>query len=118
MLAPDGGHIVTNKHNFWIAPKTKNQYFVGVQYPEGDMKSVETLLNVPVTRPNVEVVISVPGVLNSGVFVRLKLSQRNSNCHRSVILKSLNSERLKSDLCPKTAIHPIPQKFSGRVRGR
>ena len=26
-----------------------NQYFVGVQYPEGDIKSIETLLNIPIT---------------------------------------------------------------------
>ncbi|MBN9119402.1 MAG: efflux RND transporter permease subunit, partial [Planctomycetes bacterium] len=41
-----------NKHNFWIDPKSHNQYYVGVQYPEGDIKDLETLLNVPITSPN------------------------------------------------------------------
>src|SRR5947209_9897506 len=38
-----------NKKNFWIDPVGGNQYFVGVQYPEADIKSIETLLNIPVT---------------------------------------------------------------------
>lgn len=38
-----------NKHNFWIDPKSHNQYYVGVQYPEGDIKSLETLLDIPIT---------------------------------------------------------------------
>jgi multidrug efflux pump subunit AcrB len=38
-----------NKKNFWIDPKSSNQYFVGVQYPEEDITSVETLLNIPIT---------------------------------------------------------------------
>jgi multidrug efflux pump subunit AcrB len=40
-----------NKKNFWIDPKSSNQYFVGVQYPEEDMVSIETLLDVPITGP-------------------------------------------------------------------
>jgi multidrug efflux pump subunit AcrB len=38
-----------NKKNFWIDPKSSNQYFVGVQYPEKDISSVDTLLDVPIT---------------------------------------------------------------------
>lgn len=38
-----------NKKNFWIDPKSSNQYFVGVQYPEEDISSVETLLDIPIT---------------------------------------------------------------------
>jgi multidrug efflux pump subunit AcrB len=41
--------IQFNKHNFWIDPKAKNQYFVGVQYYEQDIKSIETLLDIPIT---------------------------------------------------------------------
>src|SRR5262249_3236780 len=37
--------------NFWIDPKSHNQYFVGVQYPEGDIKDLETLLNIPINSP-------------------------------------------------------------------
>src|SRR5262249_29522559 len=41
-----------NKNNFWIDPRNKNQYYVGVQYRERDIRSVETMLNIPVTGPN------------------------------------------------------------------
>ncbi len=43
--------IQFNKKNFWIDPVTHNQYFVGVQYRENDIKSLETLLDVPITSP-------------------------------------------------------------------
>ncbi|HUY92715.1 MAG TPA: efflux RND transporter permease subunit [Pirellulales bacterium] len=43
--------IQFNKKNFWIDPVSNNQYFVGVQYPEKDIKSIETLTNIPVTGP-------------------------------------------------------------------
>ncbi len=43
--------IQFNKKNFWIDPISKNQYYVGVQYPEKDITSIESLLNVPVTGP-------------------------------------------------------------------
>jgi multidrug efflux pump subunit AcrB len=43
--------IQFNKKNFWIDPRSQNQYFVGVQYPESDIKSLETVLNVSVTSP-------------------------------------------------------------------
>jgi multidrug efflux pump subunit AcrB len=38
-----------NKKNFWIDPKSSNQYFVGVQYPEEDISSIDTLLDIPIT---------------------------------------------------------------------
>lgn len=38
-----------NKRNFWIDPRSSNQYFVGVQYPEEDITSVDTLLDIPIT---------------------------------------------------------------------
>ncbi len=40
--------IQFNKHNFWIDPVSRNQYYVGVQYPENDIHSLETLLDVPI----------------------------------------------------------------------
>ena len=40
-----------NKRNFWIDPKSFNNYFVGVQYPEADITSIDTLLDVPITSP-------------------------------------------------------------------
>ncbi len=35
VIAAFNSSIPFNKKNFWIDPKSKNQYFVGVQYPEG-----------------------------------------------------------------------------------
>ncbi len=49
VVAAFNSSISFNKHNFWIDPKTKNQYFVGVQYWEKDIKSIETLMDIPVT---------------------------------------------------------------------
>lgn len=43
--------IQFNKKNFWIDPVSHNQYYVGVQYPEEDIKSLETLLQIPITGP-------------------------------------------------------------------
>ena len=41
--------IQFHKKNFWIDPVSKNQYFVGVQYFENEIDSVDTLLDVPIT---------------------------------------------------------------------
>lgn len=43
--------IQFNKKNFWFDPVTHNQYYVGVQYPEADVKSLDSLLNVSITGP-------------------------------------------------------------------
>jgi multidrug efflux pump subunit AcrB len=55
VVAAFNSSIQFNKHNFWIDPKSKNQYYVGVQYPESDIKSLQTLLNVPVTTERADV---------------------------------------------------------------
>jgi multidrug efflux pump subunit AcrB len=49
LVAALNSSIQFNKRNFWIDPVSHNQYFVGVQYPEDDIQSVETLLDVPIT---------------------------------------------------------------------
>jgi multidrug efflux pump subunit AcrB len=51
VVAAFNSSIQFNKKNFWIDPKGGNQYFVGVQYPENEIKSIETLLNIPITSP-------------------------------------------------------------------
>ena len=51
VVAALNSSIQFNKKNFWIDPVSKNQYFVGVQYPEEDIKSIETLLDIPITSP-------------------------------------------------------------------
>ena len=51
VVAAFNSSIQFNKHNFWIDPVTHNQYFVGVQYPEKSIESIETLLDIPITSP-------------------------------------------------------------------
>ncbi len=49
VVAAFNSSIQFNKRNFWIDPIGGNQYFVGVQYPENDIKSIDTLMNIPIT---------------------------------------------------------------------
>jgi multidrug efflux pump subunit AcrB len=51
VVAAFNSSIAFNKKNFWIDPISHNQYYVGVQYPEGDIESIETLMNIPITSP-------------------------------------------------------------------
>jgi multidrug efflux pump subunit AcrB len=51
VVAALNSSIQFNKKNFWIDPVSNNQYYVGVQYPPGDIRSLETLLNVSITSP-------------------------------------------------------------------
>ena len=49
VVAATNSSISFNKHNFWIDPVSYNQYFVGVSYPEQEFKSMEDLLDIPIT---------------------------------------------------------------------
>lgn len=49
VIAALNSSVQFNKRNFWIDPVTKNQYYVGVQYPEKDIQSLTTMLNIPLT---------------------------------------------------------------------
>ncbi len=49
VVAAFNSSVQFNKHNFWIDPKSYNNYFVGVQYPEADLSSLDVLLDVPIT---------------------------------------------------------------------
>jgi multidrug efflux pump subunit AcrB len=49
VVAAFNSSISFNKHNFWIDPLSKNQYFAGVQYYEQDIKSIDTLLDIVIT---------------------------------------------------------------------
>ncbi|QJW95690.1 efflux RND transporter permease subunit [Frigoriglobus tundricola] len=49
IVAAFNSSVQFNKRNFWIDPKSHNQYFVGVQYPEGSIRDLDTLLNIPIT---------------------------------------------------------------------
>ncbi len=52
VVAAVNSSISFNKKNFWIDPVSKNQYFVGVMYPEANIESLETLLNISMTSKN------------------------------------------------------------------
>jgi multidrug efflux pump subunit AcrB len=52
VIAATNSSIAYNKKNFWIDPKTGNQYFVGVQYPELKIQSIDDLYNIPIRAPN------------------------------------------------------------------
>jgi multidrug efflux pump subunit AcrB len=49
VIAATNSSIMFNKRSFWIDPKSRNQYFVGVQYPDQDFKSYEDILDIPIT---------------------------------------------------------------------
>ena len=49
VIAATNSSISFHKTNFWIDPVSKNQYYVGVQYPEQDIDSMEMLRNIPIT---------------------------------------------------------------------
>jgi multidrug efflux pump subunit AcrB len=51
VVAALNSSIQFNKRNFYIDPVTKGQYYVGVQYAEDDIESLDTLLNIPITSP-------------------------------------------------------------------
>jgi multidrug efflux pump subunit AcrB len=51
VIAALNSTIQFNKKNFWIDPVSHNNYFVGVQYAEEDINSMQMLLDVPITSP-------------------------------------------------------------------
>ena len=69
VVAALNSSIQFNKKNFWLDPVAKNQYFVGVQYPEKDITSVETMMDIPIsgTKP------PDPGTAGGAIFVTVPL---------------------------------------------
>ncbi|MDB5309192.1 MAG: mdtC 1 [Gemmataceae bacterium] len=49
LVAAFNSSVSFNKRNFWIDPKSHNQYFVGVQYEESKITSLESMLDIPIT---------------------------------------------------------------------
>ena len=49
VIAATNSSIMFNKRSFWIDPKSGNQYFVGVQYPDEKFQSYEDILNITIT---------------------------------------------------------------------
>jgi multidrug efflux pump subunit AcrB len=52
LIAATNSSITYNKKNFWIDPKSHNQYYVGVQYPEQKLNNKDDLLNIPIVTRN------------------------------------------------------------------
>jgi multidrug efflux pump subunit AcrB len=63
VVAAFNSSIQFNKRNFWIDPIGGNQYFVGVQYPENDIKSIETLMNIPITGADQKKVVPLSNIV-------------------------------------------------------
>jgi multidrug efflux pump subunit AcrB len=63
VVAAFNSSIQFNKRNFWIDPIGGNQYFVGVQYPEDDIKSINTLLNIPITSKDQQTAIPLSNLI-------------------------------------------------------
>jgi multidrug efflux pump subunit AcrB len=51
IIAALNSSIQFDKHNFWIDPKSKNQYYVGISYLEKDITTIDTVLDIPITSP-------------------------------------------------------------------
>jgi multidrug efflux pump subunit AcrB len=56
--------------SYWVDPKTGNNYFVTVQYPENQVRSIEDLKTMPLRAPN----LSQPTYLNQVADVTQMLS--------------------------------------------
>ena len=63
VVAAFNSSIQFNKRNFWIDPVTHNQYFVGVQFPEGEITSTESLLNIPINSPTRKTTVPLRNVV-------------------------------------------------------
>jgi multidrug efflux pump subunit AcrB len=64
LVAALNSSIQFNKKNFWIDPVSKNQYYVGVSYPEDEIRSLETLLDIPVTSPKQELPVPLRNLVS------------------------------------------------------
>jgi multidrug efflux pump subunit AcrB len=54
--------------SYWVDPKTGNNYFVTVQYPENQVKSIEDLKTMPLHSPN----LKMPTYLNQVADIKQK----------------------------------------------
>jgi len=59
VVAATNSSISFHKTNFWIDPKSKNQYCVGVQYPERVFDSMAALRDIPITGRHQEAPITL-----------------------------------------------------------
>ncbi len=62
VVAATNSSISFSKRNFWIDPISHNQYFVGVQYPENEIVTMESLKNIPITGGNQKLPVTLDTV--------------------------------------------------------
>jgi multidrug efflux pump subunit AcrB len=51
VIAATNSSITYNKKNFWIDPRSGNQYLVGVQYPEQTFQTIDDIQNIAINSP-------------------------------------------------------------------
>ena len=60
VIAATNSSIMFNKKSFWIDPKSGNQYFVGVMYPDQDFQTYDDILNIPITGVRQDKQVPIP----------------------------------------------------------
>ena len=73
VIAATNSSIMYNKKSFWIDPKSGNQYFVGVQYPDQNFKTIDDILNIPITGSRQDRAVPIP-LRNVATITRSELS--------------------------------------------
>ncbi|HZI31371.1 MAG TPA: efflux RND transporter permease subunit, partial [Candidatus Binatia bacterium] len=64
--------------SFWVDEKNGNHYFIGVQYPESDIKSLDTLRDIPITDKSQPVPIRLGDIAKIGFATApLEINHRN-----------------------------------------
>jgi multidrug efflux pump subunit AcrB len=83
LVAALNSSIQFNKRNFWIDPISHNQYYVGVQYPEENIQTVDTLLDVPITSPEQKTAIPLRNVATVR-FARVPAEVNHTNLQATI----------------------------------
>jgi len=105
--------------NFWIDPKSGNQYFVAVQFPEDPHATLEKLQNVFATGANnaepivlSSLVQDIPAVLPGAIEHRLAVPPHQAYdlgheiwIDKDTLLARLMIDRLKDDACDVNSRH-------------
>jgi multidrug efflux pump subunit AcrB len=106
--------------NFWIDPKSGNQYFVAVQYPEDPEATIQKLENVFATGTNQ----SSPVTIGSLVTIRSTISavEMNHNNLRRVFNVLINTENrdvagVARDVTRIIARLPVPKGVHVALKG-
>jgi multidrug efflux pump subunit AcrB len=79
VVASLNSSVQFNKHNFWIDPKSHNQYYVGVQYPEKRITSLETLKDISITSPAQQKSVPLRNLLEKLEYVEVPAEVTHSD---------------------------------------